>query len=71
MNTKITSLNQQLIHLKKGEQAIAEAHELFSHSWGDDARRQLEKHKGTIRELIGEYGLDGYEWMFSNDRGML
>lgn len=63
MNTKITSLNQQLIHLKKGEQAIAEAQELFSHSWGADARRQLEKHKETIRELISEYGVEGYRWM--------
>lgn len=71
MNTKITSLNQQLIHLKKGEQAIAEAQELFGHAWGADAQRQLGKHLETIKELISEYGLDGYEWMFSNDRGML
>ena len=71
MNKKITSLNQQLMHLKNGEKAITEAQRLFEHSWSTDAQRQLAKHKETIRELIGEYGLDGYEWMFSNDKGIL
>lgn len=67
MNKKITSLNQQLIHLKKGEVAITEAQELFGHSWSPDAQRQLAKHKETVKELISEYGLDGYEWMIGKD----
>lgn len=71
MNTKITSLNRELAHLQKGEIAITEAQELFSHAWGADAQRQLAKHKKTIRELISEYGVDGYEWFHSKDRGML
>ena len=71
MNKKITSLNQQLIHLKKGEIAITEAQDLFGHSWSPDAQRQLAKHKEVVRELISEYGLDGYEWMINKDRGIL
>jgi Tat protein secretion system quality control protein TatD with DNase activity len=71
MNTKITSLNRELMQLQMCEQAITESTGIHGKAWSKDARRQLEKHKGTIRELIGEYGLDGYEWMFSNDRGML
>lgn len=63
MNTKITSLNRELAHLKAGEVAITEAQELFSHAWGADAQRQLARHKETIRELISEYGLEGYRWM--------
>ncbi len=68
MNTKITSLNRELAHLQKGEVAITEAQDLFGHSWSPDAQRQLAKHKETIRELISEYGVDGYEWFYSNDR---
>lgn len=68
MNKKITSLNQQLIHLKKGEIAITEAQELFGHLCSPDAQRQLAKHKEVVRELISEYGLDGYEWMVGKNR---
>lgn len=63
MNKKITSLSRELTHLKKGEVAITEAQELFGHSWSADAKRQFAKHKETIRELISEYGLEGYRWM--------
>lgn len=71
MNTKITSLNRELNQLKTCEEAITESMGKHGMAWSPDARRQLEKHKGTIRELIGEYGLDGYEWMINKDRGIL
>ena len=71
MNTKITSINRELAQLQMCEQAITESMGIHGKAWSKDARRQLEKHKGTIKEMISEYGLDGYEWMFSNDRGML
>ena len=71
MNTKITSLNLQLLHLQKGEVSIAEAKELFGHCWSSDAQRQLDKHKDTIKELISEYGVDGYEWMLGRSGDFL
>lgn len=65
MNCKITSLNQQLNQLKMAEKAIDESTGLYGKAWSPDARRQLAKHKTTIKELQDEYGVDAYPWMLN------
>lgn len=71
MNTKITSLNKELANLKMVDDAITESISVHGKAWSPDARKQLVKHQQELKHTMSEYGLDGYEWMFSNDRGML
>lgn len=63
MNTKTTSMHRELLQLKTCEEAITESMGKHGRAWSEDARRQLEKHKGMILELQSEYGVEGYRWM--------
>lgn len=63
MNTRITSLSRELIQLQMCEKAIKDSIGEHGKAWSPDARRQLEKHKSTIKELQSEYGVETYRWM--------